>query len=445
MKQLLLTAVFLLLVTGSPEAQIGPPELEQAAEYARRVAGALSRGPARTPFDALDVDAILSSHLGAVSWRGLSERQRERLRTFVRARFVQTLTPAPGLEAGIAWSAARAEEGRPRISLGLRFGPKTLKTRWDLVRFRSGWRIADVWLTDPGISLGRSAVRALGPEPVHPRDRIREARAEAAPRVAGLAIIGLAVFLASQRLSRPKRQLLLLTASAPALLFAIDGALAVRRALSERFALAENVPAEPWERESQLAMTAEREGHFEEARGHWASALAAGDDPAPIEYEIGLAYRDRGESSLAEASFRRALQETLPAPGAARELAAIAAAASRLTESDAYLARYFLLAGPDPEALSLAAAIRTRLGKTDEALDAIREARAMVGGGWRGAELEARIHALAQDASAAVSVLRPLAAAGRLDRAVLRANPDYLLIANDPAWVEFLNEIPPAR
>jgi hypothetical protein len=39
-----------------------------------------------------------------------------------------------------------------------------------------------------------------------------------------------------------------------------------------------------------------------------------------------------------------------------------------------------------------------------------------------------------------VAALRPLESEGKLDRAVLRADPSYLSIATDPAWVGFLAE-----
>jgi len=39
-----------------------------------------------------------------------------------------------------------------------------------------------------------------------------------------------------------------------------------------------------------------------------------------------------------------------------------------------------------------------------------------------------------------VAALRMLEPEGRLDRASLRADPSYLPIANDPAWVAFINE-----
>ncbi len=67
-------------------------------------------------------------------------------------------------------------------------------------------------------------------------------------------------------------------------------------------------------------------------------------------------------------------------------------------------------------------------------------ARALVGEGWRKAELEARIYARSGNAARAVASLRQLEPDGKLDRAVLRAEPAYLPIATDPVWVAFLAE-----
>jgi tetratricopeptide (TPR) repeat protein len=255
-----------------------------------------------------------------------------------------------------------------------------------------------------------------------------------------LVVIALVVLVAAPRLSGEKRHLLYLIAAAPAVLFAGDGILAVRRVLSEPYSIPDRFPSEPWAQASDAALRAERAGRFEEAREEWALALAAGEDAGPIEYQIGLAYRARGELEHARGQFERAIRENPPAPGAAREIAAIALAAGRQAEAEQWLKAYASMAGPDPDSLALIAVVESNLGKPRESVEAIREARAMVGEGWRAAELEARIRARAGDAAGAVTALRPLEAEGRLDRRALRADPDYVRIATDPAWVAFLNE-----
>lgn len=422
--------------------QSSPPELEEAAEFARRSARAAVAGSSRVFSETLDVDGILARYVGEGVWKGLAERQRDRLREFVRERFLAALAAPKGEEGEIPWSAARAGTlpSSWDVFLGLKFGEKVLKTRWVVWRGPAGLRIHDVVLTDPGISLARSSLRSLGPEPVRHRDRVTQARSEALPRLLGLVMIALIVLLAAPRLPPDKRRLLYLCAAAPAVLFAGDGLLAVRRALSEPYAIPDHVAPEPWAQASEAALRAERAGRFDEAREHWARALAAGEDAGPIEYQIGLAYRARGDADRARAQFERALRENPPAPGAAREMAAMALAAGRQTEAEQWLKAYSAMAGPDPDTLSLDAVVESNLGNATGSLEAIRQARAMVGEGWRAAELEARVRARAGDAAGAVAALRPLAAQGRLDRSALRADPDYLRIATNPVWVAFLDE-----
>lgn len=440
----------MLCATRSLEAQIGPPQLEEASEVARRAALAAMRGPQQIFSEALDLDGILARRIGSEAWRGLTDRQRERLRSVVRDRFLQTLAPPPSVKGEIAWSAARPAGANVDVFLGLRLGDAALKTRWALRRVGPDWRVADVILSDPGISVAESALNQLGPEPVHRRQRGSQARSEVAWRLAGLAAIAMVVLLAAPRLSREKRILLFTTAAAPTLLFLVDGVLAVRQTLSEPYVLEETLPREPWRQAEQQALLAEREGRSAEARRQWAGALAAGEEPAPVEYQIGLAERQRSDLPRATASFERALAEARPAPGAAKELAAIASAQGRFAVAEKELARYFSLAGPDPDTLSLDAVVKTNLGRTAEAVASIRGARQLVGDGWRGAELEAQIHARAGDAAGAVAALRPLEPQGLLDRSALRADPAYLPIATDPIWVGFLgdrgrNAAPPGR
>jgi len=278
---------------------------------------------------------------------------------------------------------------------------------------------------------------------VRRRNAAGAARARALPRLAGVAAIVAVVVVFARRLPSDRRQLLWV-AAVPAILFLVDGALAVQRALSEPYALSDGLPPQPWRQNEKLALAAEAQGLPESAREQWTKALAEGAPPAPVYYQMGLSARAGGDSAEAAADFERALAAAPPAPGAARELAGIALAAGRNAEARALLLRYLADAGPDVESLAGLAVAETNLGDTTAALAAIASARALVGEDWRKAELEARIQARAGNASAAVAALRPLEAQGKLDRSVLRAEPAYLPIANDPAWVAFLNESRPA-
>lgn len=76
-------------------------------------------------------------------------------------------------------------------------------------------------------------------------------------------------------------------------------------------------------------------------------------------------------------------------------------------------------------------------------MQTIRVARSLVGESWKRAELEAQVYARSGNAAATVAALRPLEAEGKLNRPALRADPAYLAIATDQAWVSFLSETTP--
>ncbi len=441
MNRLLLIAALSFAGTLRVEAPSDPLETERASEAARQAAISAIRGPGGPFLESLHVDGLLAGRLGAAAWRGLSESDRDILRSTVRERFHGMLAPPRPVAAEIAWSAALpGPSGDVNVLLGLRLEGKTLKTRWVMERSGSLWRVADVVLSDPGISLAAATLSTLGQQPVRARQPGAAARGEILPLACALAVILLVVVLAAPRVPAPRRKYLYVTASAAALVFLAGAAAAVARLVRQPYVI-EMIPAgQPWRRSEELALKAEREGRTEEARQFWERALAAGEPPGPVAYQRGLLAKERGEAEAARAYFERALAAPAPAPGASRELAALAAEQRRLPEAERRISEYLAAAGPDPESLSLEAVIKTDLGKTAEAVEAIAEARRLVGGGEQGAELEAQIRARARDAPGAVAALRPLVRQGRLDRDALRADPAYLPIATDPAWVNFLNE-----
>ena len=422
------------------EAQLSAAETAEAVEFAKHAAMVISTGSPRVFAEALDIEGILKRGLGEAAWTGLSSRQRDLLRALVRDQFVDTLAGPRSSGSEIAWSWVEPSGSAVNVSLGLRFAEKTLKTRWLVSHVGAGWKITDIVLADPGISLAAAAIQDLGPEPVRRRQPVREAEEVAYPRLIGLAAIGLILLVFAPRIPAPKRTLLFLTMAAPAILFMIDGTLAVKRTLAERYALREPGTASTWRESEKLALDAERDGRASEASRQWARALANGAPPAPIEYEMGLAARRRGDRERARQDFTKALDEREPAPGAARELASLDAEAGRYEEAERNLARCIALSGPDPESLALAAVLQTNLGRTSDSLRSLQQARALLGDAWRAAELEAQVRARAGDAAGAVAILRSLDAQGLANRADLRANPSYLPIANDPVWVAFINE-----
>ncbi len=414
----------------------------QAEVEARKAALAAVRGSPAPLDEILDADGLIERRAGTEAWRGLTERQRGALRAVVRERFAAMLAPPRGVAGDVAWSEPLATgPGGVDVLVGVRLAEKTLKTKWRMRPDRSSrWRVSDVVLSDPGISLAEATLSTLGPQPVIRQDRMRRTRREVLPALAALAVVGLALLLASPRIRRSRRSILYLAAAVPALLFAAAASLAAVRIASEPYAVRIAPAAEPWRRTQELALAAQREGRAAEARGLWTRALAAGSPRGPAAYEMGLAARERGDIETAREFFESAIASPSPAPGAARELATLALESGKSSEAERWTEAYLAAVGPDPDALWLEAVVKTNLGKTDEAVEAIERARRSAGGGPKAAQLEAQIRARAFDAAGAVAALRSLAREGRLDRQALRRDPAYLPIATDPIWVSFLNE-----
>jgi tetratricopeptide (TPR) repeat protein len=417
------------------------PDAEEAAEFARRAALGALHGPPKIFLDALDADGILRRALGNAEWAALAPRQRESLRAFLRGRFLAALAGPSGAAGDVSWISVSAAEpdGAIPVILGLAYGGSSLKTRWLTRRSPRGWAIEDVRLVDPGISLAEEVRAALGPKPLLPRDTAREARARAIPRLLVLAAVGVLVALVAPRISPPRRRLLLLMASVPALLVAVDLVLAVRRARAEAYALAPSAE-EPWREREKEAIAAEDAGRPDAASEAWRQAIAQGGPAGPIAYRLGVAARGRGAADAAEEEFRRALAAAPPAPGAGRELALIALSRGRADDARRLLEQYLQATGPDPDALAALAVAQTNLGAADAAVRSVDAAASLLPEGPRRAELRAQIHARTGDAAGAVASLRPLADSGAVERSALRADPSYLPIATDPAWVGFLNE-----
>ena len=426
---------------GARAQDLTAPDAEEAAEFARRAAFASLHGPPKIFYESIDADGILRRILSTPVWGSLTERQKLLLAATVREHFARALAPPPGATSEVAWAALppAANGGPTAVDLGLRYGDRVLKTRWMVRRGPRGWAVEDVILSDPGLSLADEVGRQLGREPVRRRDRTREARARAWPRLAGILALGVTVAVFRKRLAPERRKLLWLAAAVPAVLFAVDGALAVRRTYTEPLALAEP-PPQPWRPFEEGAIEAQRVGDWPAARAAWAKALEAGGARAQVYYQMGLAARAGGEPFAARGDFEKALSETPPAPGAAKELAAMALAEGRGADARGLLERYLRDAGPDPETLTNLAVIQANTGDSEAAARTIREARGLLPEGWRRSELEAQIYARAGDAAATVAALRPLQAEGRLDRDALRADPAYVPIATDPLWVSFLTE-----
>ena len=354
-----------------------------------------------------------------------------------------------GAAAEVAWaSVADSGTGTVFVDLGLRYGTAVLKTRWTVEHTPRG-------LDDRGHRprgprhlarrRGRAAARARARPPAR---RGREARARALPRArrASLAILAIVARLRAAAARPERRRLLWLTAAVPALLFLVDGALAVRRALSEPYALAESLPPQPWRQLEKLALAAQQDG--QDARPPAPSgskAIEAGAPAGPVDYQMGLAARARGDAGARPRSdFERALARS--AAGAGRRQGARARSAladgphwpRRAPCSQRYLRRG--RARPRHARHARRRRDQPRRHRRPPSRRS-QAARALVGESWQKAELEAAASTPAR------ATRRPpwrrcarSKAEGRLDRAVLRADPAYLPIATDPAWVAFLAE-----
>ncbi len=415
----------------SIEAQEGP------VEAARRLAIAAVAGSKGLFLEALDVDELLEKRVGPGVWNELTDRQRDLLRSAARQRFLAALAPPSPAASGVAWSAAfpSASDAGQDALVGLRLGDQVLKTRWLLRRPADRWRVRDVVLSDPGISLAEATAASFGTRPLAARRGRARVLAGLLPPVGALLVIAIVVALAAPRLPPPRRKVLTLAAAGAALVFLVAGSVSAARGFHP-YDLVPPSAGPPAAESEERARAAERAGRIEEARADWERALHEGAPAGPVAYERGRAARQRGNVPSARAFFESALSANPPSPGAGKELAALSAAEGRLPEAERQIAGYLAAAGPDPEALTLAAVVATDLGKTAEAVASIGQARRLSADGSRGAELEAQIRARAGDAGGAVALLRPLA----LDRARLRADPAYLTIAKDPAWVGFITE-----
>ena len=114
--------IITLIFAGTLSLQFGPLERGEASEAARGAAMSAIRGPKRLFLEALDVDRLLEGRVEARAWGGLTEHQRNILRSAVRERFLGMLAPGSPAESEVAWSGALppASDGVVDVVLGLR-------------------------------------------------------------------------------------------------------------------------------------------------------------------------------------------------------------------------------------------------------------------------------------------------------------------------------------
>src|SRR5512143_4085632 len=288
--------------------------LAQAEAEAQRLALSAVRGP-REPFlTSLDTAALLRGKLGERAWRGLTSKQRTLLDKAVGDRFAAMLAPPAASAAGIAWAQALpSQRGLSEVVVGISIGEKTLKTRWRMKPEGARWRVEDVVLADPGISLAAAAIATLGPEPVRPKARFPAAASALLPWLGLLAVIGLAVLIAVPRVAPDRRRLLYGASIVPAVVLLAGATTAVFRLVAEPYSVRIPEAAEPWRQSQRRAVAAEREGESGRARELAERAAALGAPRGAMAYEMGLAARERGDVDAARRDFHEALEASAPA------------------------------------------------------------------------------------------------------------------------------------
>jgi len=204
-----------------------------------------------------------------------------------------------------------------------------LKTTWRVRPSGSDWLVEDILLPDLGRSLRDEAVESLGPPPVAaPRDRARESRRLAVPRIVGIFAVVVAALVFLRRVRPKERLALLVAAAAPIALFAADGYLAVTRVWREPIALRLSDGA-PWQHSVHLFQLAIRGGNRDRARAAAAEAISRGAAPQPLHLVLGGLAEQKGEPREAAVEYTRALVPPRPAPGGWAGLARLAVAAGR--------------------------------------------------------------------------------------------------------------------
>ena len=362
----------------------------------------------------------------------------------MREHFAQALAPVGGrVRRGRVGLRRGLRQGAVFVDLGLRYGPSVLKTRWTVRPHaaRTG-RSRTSSSSIPGISLAGEVGRLLGPEPVRRHDaaqrgpRPRAAARRRLPRDPRRSPSS------SGAGSRPKAPAS--SGSRPPFRrcsFSVDGALAVHRALSEPYALVESLPPQPWRQPrsspSPLRRTAGRRRPA--PRGTRRSRPGPRPGRSTTRWDSPPARAATRPRPRRISSARS--PEAPPAPGAGRSSRPLALTDGRLAEARSLLQRYLREAGPDPDTLATLAVVETeprrhRRRRRDDA-DGARAASERAG---------RRPSSRPRSTPARATRRRPSRrcarskAEGQLDRAVLRADPAYLSIATDPAWVGFLAE-----
>jgi hypothetical protein len=425
-------------------AEPSPAELEEAATVAVSTARNLARGRANLFAEAFDRTALLEAAVGRRLAGELTFDQRDRLSSLL-LRVVMGELPAPGSRQADVQPVGTVEAGEDvLVHLLLPTAAGYLKTDWRL-HYRAGrWRIEDVRLADMDRWLREDAVHYFGEPPLaRRRNGSLAIRRAAVPRAAGLLGVAVVAFIFFRRTKGRDRMIVLLAAAGPALIFVLDGALAVSRVLREPIqVLADNAaPVQPWLERFQAAAARKS---FDAAKEAAARAIALGARPQPINYTLGRLCEDRRDLAQSAAFYRKALTPPRPAPGGWAGLARVAMAQSRYEDVVRDFSLYFQAVAADPASLFLQAAAQGQLHEFEAAQETISRAIGIDPAAPELYALSARLAAADSDAGLAISRLREEEKLHAVDRSELSRDPGFAEIADRPEWKAFLAEAPTA-
>ena len=420
--------------------------MEEASAAARRAAGALARRNERGLEKTFDEESLVAEAVGPSIAARLTARQRrtvgDRMLDWIAGPF--TGKPAPPQAQTPFFLEARPDGADALVSLLVPVSTGYLKTTWRMRAVGADWLAEDVTLPDLARSLRAEAIETLGRPPVAVvRNRNAEARRLAVPRLVGIGGVVLVAFLFARRMRPKERVVLFVAALAPALLFAVDGYLAIARAWREpiELRLAEGAP---WHHAVRLFQIAIRAENRPRARAAAAEAISLGAVPEPLHLVLGGLAEAHGDTGEAAADYRRALAPPRPAPGAWAGLARLAVAAGRNDESVAAWAKYFALVPADLDSLFWMAVAQGHAHDFAAAQTTIARALVLDPSAAEMYGLSARLYGAAGDATGAIARLREQQNLGPIDRKAIASDGNFSPIAENEEWKKFLEEKPPS-
>jgi tetratricopeptide (TPR) repeat protein len=423
------------------ESTLSPPHLEEAASVARSAAAALAANRPGVFEESLDRDALLRRAVGDTATL-LTEDQRRRVQLALRHSISRALRPPPGSAWNVQLLSIRTDRGEAVIALLIGGSDGHLKTEWRMRPRHDEWRTQDVWLSDSARSLAEESVEALGPPPIAAK-RERKANVQRAfsPRAAGLAAVVVLVAIFQRHVRRRQRWVLFLVAAVPALLFVLDGALAISRIWAEPVTLRLSGDS------SRMLATARFQDavgkrNLPRARVAADRAVSAGARPQPLALALGRLAEGENQPAVARQQYEAALRAPRPAPGAWAGLARLNAAAGDHEGAAQQWERYLAAVPPDAGSLSLLAISLGRLQKFPEARAAVARAIDLDPAEPALDGLAARLAGAAGDATGTIESLREEERQRPIDRGALAQDPNFVPIAQDLAWKAFLAEKP---